>query len=112
MLFLSNNKIKQLPVDAFSSLILLNTLTLGQNEISIVESKSFGLLTKLTRVDLQQNNINAIDELFIDNTGVQNLILFNNSCVNKSISDTTAQRETMKIELNTCFKNFEDLKSK
>jgi len=111
-LFLNDNKIIELPANVFSSLQLLVYLTLGSNKINVIESKSFGSLPNLNGVEIQQNNITAIDKQFIENTGVTYLDANLNYCVNKTIKDSSPQRETMKNELKTCFENFESLNSK
>jgi len=124
------NQIKELPANIFKSLINLNQFTVSTNQISnlspklfeplqkltnllldsnnltIIHSDSFGVLPLLKQVHLQNNKINAIDEKFIDNTGVTYLDMRNNLCVNELISDSSLLRELMRSKLQKCFENY------
>lgn len=110
-LLLNDNKIVELPDDAFESLLGLVYLTLANNNISAINSSSFGPLQKLYSVNFKGNRINAIDEQFINKTGIAILVADRNICVNKTIEDETLEREVVKNELKDCFKNFENIKS-
>ena len=60
---------------------------------------------------MYSNQIDGIDERFIDNTGIDRFDVRFNLCVNKSIVDTSVSREAMRTNLQLCFENYEKIKS-
>jgi hypothetical protein len=63
----------------------------------------------LKRLEVYNNQINAIDEKLIDNSGLEWIDTRNNSCSSKEIADDSTNRDTMRAELRVCFENFENL---
>lgn len=106
---LSENQIEELPPNIFSYSQILNQISMFDNLIRVIHSNSFGVLPSLGYIRLQHNRINAIDELFINNTGISFMQLQNNLCVNMVISDETLERLTMRENLRKCFENFQNL---
>ncbi|CAG9798423.1 unnamed protein product [Chironomus riparius] len=87
----------------------LNVIYLHNNKLKITQSDPFRSLFKLKTIYLQQNQIEAIDEKVIDNTGVQRLDITNNLCANQNIFDNSTSRMSMRLALLNCFKKFDDL---
>lgn len=108
-LYLFANKIEELPVNVFSSLLKITGLYLFYNNLSVIHSNSFSFHPELGDVYLYDNQIKAIDERFIDNTGVKLINLERNLCADKSIRDPTVSREAMRAVLKTCFENYKNL---
>jgi Leucine-rich repeat (LRR) protein len=106
---LEGNLIEELPRNVFMSMTKLNTLTIYNNNLTVIRSDSFRDVNNLKTIDFKNNKIDAIDEKFIDSTGVQTLKMNNNLCVNQSITDNTVPRNAMRLALQKCFKNFDDL---
>jgi Leucine-rich repeat (LRR) protein len=103
------NRIEELPKAVFSSMFGLEQLNMNNNRLSIIHSDSFGILPSLTNASFVNNQINAIDEKFIDNTGLTNIDMRGNICANSNIIDTTPNRGNMKAALSVCFQNYEYL---
>ena len=108
-LYLYNNKIAYLPSRVFSHLKNLGMLSLYFNRLQIINSDSFGDLPNLKTVRLDINRIEAIDEAFFSNTGITYLNMTFNACANEYISDTTTSKYTMKLLLNQCIENYEEI---
>ena len=108
-LYLYSIQIEELPKDVFSSLKSLAWIRLDGNNLKVIHGDSFGILPNLTEVYLYNNQIDAIHEKFIDNTGVWRLDMRNNICV--SIIETSASREPMRSRLQKCFENYKILGS-
>ncbi|KAL7043567.1 hypothetical protein ACKWTF_001576 [Chironomus riparius] len=100
--------IKELPVNAFSSLQNLNTLYLNNNSFEVIYSNSFGNLSNLKNVRFDNNKINAIDRNFVTKTGVISLNMIGNNCSKENIFDNSTYRYSMLIMLSDCFKNFDE----
>jgi len=109
ILYLFANQIEELPKNVFSSLKELTLISLGRNKLKVIHSDSFGISPNLTEVYFGDNQINAIDVRFIDNTGVQQLDMTNNSCANANIFDNSTSRQSMRNTLQTCFNNYKTL---
>ena len=78
------------------------------NQLKVIHSESFGNLLNLSEAYLYDNQIDAIDEAFINNTGITQLDVRNNKCANTTIFDSSASRQTMRTELAKCFENYEN----
>jgi hypothetical protein len=63
----------------------------------------------LRNINLSGNRIDAIDENFIDFTGVNFLSVIGNVCVSRSITDTSVTRTVLRIELSVCIRNYNAL---
>ena len=111
VLYLEENLIEDLPANVFSNLKRLVELWLYGNKLKVIHGDSFGILPELKIVPLHNNQISAIDEGFVNNTGVVRIDIRNNLCVDKAIFDNTGPREAMRAELQQCFKNYETLVS-
>ena len=107
----NNNRIYELPKDIFTPLMSLETIELSNNKIKVISSNSFGILPKLTAINLYLNKINAIDEQFIDNTGVVDINLYGSKCYNTDFFDNSTTRDALFLELQNCFKNYEIIKT-
>lgn len=106
---LHENLVEELPRNVFSFMTNLATLYLFSNKLKIINSNSFSSHPYLTNVFIYTNQIDAIDEKFINNTAVSYLDARNNVCVSKSITDNTVARESMRAELQKCFENFDTI---
>lgn len=110
-LYLQDNQIFEIPSRIFVPLKNVNRIDVSKNLIRSIHADSFGVLLKLQNFIAQSNIIYAIDERFVSNTDVNTFDMRANLCANKSITDTTASRATMRNELNSCFINFNYLTS-
>ena len=108
-LYLFNNQISSIPEIAFSSLKNLTTLWLDNNRLQVIHSNSFGILPKLLTLTVFNNRIMAIDERFVDNTGINYIQMVGNVCTSKVVYDNSAERLEMRADLRVCFENFEEL---
>ena len=106
---LGGNLVEELPRNIFMSLKNLNRLHFYSNKFKVIHSGSFRGLSNLKTIDFDNNQIQAIDEEFIDHTGVERLDMINNFCVNQRIFDNSTTRMSMRLALQNCFKNFDDL---
>ena len=105
-LLLSQNKASELPRNMFSSLKKLVKLDLSFNNLKLIRSNSFGTLPNLSSISLKANQVEAIDEKIIDNTGLSNLNMLVNVCSSWNIEDTTASREEMRNKLTHCIDKY------
>lgn len=108
-LLLYSNEIEELPMNSFSSLKNLNFLGLDSNNIKIIHADSFGILPKLKGISFNDNLINAVDEKFIDNTGITYIYMDSNLCVNITIRNSSTSREEIIYALQNCFNNYLNL---
>jgi len=108
-LWLDYNQIEELPRNIFIPLKNLNMINLNENKFKVIQSDPFRGVANLKEIRIENNKIEAIDESFIDNTGVQRLQIGNNLCVSRNIFDNSTSRMSMRLALQTCFENFEDL---
>ncbi|CAG9798485.1 unnamed protein product [Chironomus riparius] len=104
-----SNLIVDLPADLFRELTDLETITLSNNNLTILHSDPFGYLPKLKYFSLINCQLEAIDENLIDNTGAIQLSLTDNFCVNETVIDNSATRYSMRIILSECFDNYANL---
>ncbi|KAL7043433.1 hypothetical protein ACKWTF_001496 [Chironomus riparius] len=111
-LYINGNKIRELPKDIFASLISLEIIELGENFLKIIYSNSFGTLPKLTTIYLQDNEINAIDEQLIDNTGLEDIKLIGNKCYSSDFFDNSTTRDALFLELHKCITNYEKIQNR
>ena len=107
LLYLENNLIDELPKNIFNDLRNLTSIWLDNNNLKIIHADSFGFLPNLKAINLHNNKVEAIDDRFINNTGVATLNLINNKCYSNIIIDITPQRLFMRTALRECFKNYE-----
>ena len=98
------NEISDLPANAFVPLKNLQQLSLRNNRLTTIHSDSFGVHNNLTIVWLECNEMNAIDEKFIDNSALSYLDMGNNIC-SQSVLEYSNKTE-MKAELRKCFENY------
>lgn len=101
------NEISDFPVGVFTQLKELQAFGIENNKLTKISSDSFGVHKKLTTLYFQNNDINAIDPKFIDNTAISHLNMKNNICdklVSKSMSE-------VKLNLKKCFDNYKSTKS-
>jgi len=99
---LNRNKIQELPKNIFVRLENLRELILYGNQLTTIHADSFGIHKRLFRVDLSTNKINAIDEKFIEDTGVKSILMYENVCSKEVIEGINKIKE----KLSTCFKNY------
>jgi len=90
----------------FDPLVQLKYLYLNNNQLKVIHSESFGNLSNLTEAYFYNNQIDAIDEAFINNTGITRMDVRNNTCANVNILDTTPSRDSMRAALAKCFENW------
>lgn len=109
VLYLYSNQLEELPQNLFSPLKDLKTLWIDRNKLKVISSSSFSIHPKLTRFDAEYNQINAIDEKFIDNVAVTRLDMSGNVCANTVITDNSASRDSMRAALRVCFENYQKL---
>lgn len=108
VLSLYHNNLQELPSNVFINLESLIAINLAINELKVIHSDSFGYLINLKTLIIHSNLLNAIDERFIDNTGIENLQLYTNVCISKNVFDNSTSRQLMRSELHTCLDNFKD----
>ena len=106
---LDSNQIEELPEGVFRSLKKLEKISLDRNDLRIIHADSFGISPNLNEVSLDNNQIYAIDERFIDNTGVQRLNMQNNECRRFDIFDDSPSRELLRNQLQRCFESYKNL---
>ncbi|KAL7043457.1 hypothetical protein ACKWTF_001515 [Chironomus riparius] len=104
-----SNLIEELPKNVFSSLKKMTSLNIDANRLKIIHADSFGVLPSFTQINLSYNQIYAVDEKFIDKTGLKLIAIGYNLCVNSTIFDNTATRDEMRYSLQYCFNNYQNL---
>ena len=87
----------------------LKEIALDQNKFKVINSDWFGILPNLESIYLIMNQIYAIDEKLLNNTGVTNIDMRRNICADKNILDPSDSKEIMRLELRQCFENYENL---
>jgi len=102
VLFLSDNEISDLPAGVFAPLKNPKELGLHRNKLTTIHSASFGH-NKLSRVYLDDNKINAIDEKLVDITAVSFINITNNVCSQSAFKSNTE----IKTNLRKCFDNYQ-----
>lgn len=105
-LSLYHNSLQELPLNVFNNLDSIIRINLAINTLKVIHSDSFGYLVNLKTVYFFFNLINAIDEKFIDNTGVESLEMTNNECINANVFDNSTSRQLMRSVLQTCLDNY------
>ena len=109
-LYLENNKIEELPKHVFSSLKTNVFIALNNNRLSVIHADSIGFSINLSFVIFTENQINAIDEIFIDNNpALFSISMLDNLCASVTIFDNSISRQSMREQLQTCFENYETL---
>ncbi|CAG9798446.1 unnamed protein product [Chironomus riparius] len=103
------NKIEELPKEVFKNMTALEQLVMNYNRLGVIHSNSFGIHSMLTNASFVNNQIYAIDERFIDNTGLINIDMRGNICANTNIFDNSPNRDSMRAELKNCFQKYADL---
>ena len=107
------NEISDLPANVFTPLKKLRSLGLRSNKLTTIHSDSFNVHNNLTRVSLDCNEINAIDENFIDNAALSFIDMRNNTCSQAELSKTGSTNEfiiEIKSSLRKCFDNYQPRK--
>lgn len=107
-LVLDRNSINSLDAGAFDIFQELFYVNLNFNQLTVMDSLSFGRsLRTLTSFNAIGNQINAIDPQIFDNVeSLQNLILLNNVCVQRSFTSVMSNLDYVRQELAGCFENF------
>ncbi|XP_070489948.1 insulin-like growth factor-binding protein complex acid labile subunit [Chironomus tepperi] len=108
---ISGNKFEVLPKNIFTPLKNIWKIYFSDNRLTVINSNSFGPLPTLQNVIFSKNKINAIDEKFINDTGIVYMMMDNNVCSTElMISDhNDPLKMTMRRYLKTCFENFKYL---
>lgn len=112
VIYFSTSDIEELPKGIFSSLVNLQVFFLRLSKLKVINSDSFGYLPMLKTANLDGNQIDAIDERFINDTAVNYIDLEDNKCLDKIVQDNSESRAEMRYQLRTCFRNFENLPGK
>lgn len=105
-LSLNSNLIENLPKNIFAPLNSLKTLMMESNKLKIINSDAFSIKPNLTNFYFFNNQINSIDRRLLDMVGVTAIDMRTNICANKTITDTTVTKDTMRAELKKCFDNY------
>ncbi|KAL7013754.1 hypothetical protein ACKWTF_015562 [Chironomus riparius] len=106
-LSITSCKIHKIPDNSFNDLKKLENLSLAENMLKIICADSFGILPNLKHIDFSFNEITAIDEVLIDNTGVVTMDMRGNGCANdKSEGSAANSKETLKEMLKKCTENY------
>ncbi|XP_070499857.1 uncharacterized protein [Chironomus tepperi] len=106
MLKLANNDIYELPGGVFGSLKYLATLDMTNNQLQVISSTSFYFHPDLRTVRFGQNQINSIDEKFLDVVNVTQLNMEQNICADGFWNDDSETKELFRTELRVCFENY------
>lgn len=130
---INKNKISKLRMEWFEDMKILRALWIGENfiekfqknifaplknllwfysetnKLSVIQADSFGTHPNLKIISFANNQITAIDEQFIDNTGVTDFAMVGNICSDANITDTSTTRDFMRTELRQCFENYNNL---
>lgn len=101
--------IEELPANIFSPLVRMDTLWILESSLKILHSESFGDLPNLKIAHFNFNQINAIDERLIDNTGIVEVFMPGNVCFGGMVNDGTPTRSHLREVLARCFENYEIL---
>ncbi|KAL7015349.1 hypothetical protein ACKWTF_016409 [Chironomus riparius] len=97
------NGIIDLPEKIFSTLSNLDELKLWQNQLSTIHSDSFGTYNNQILIDLEDNNIYAIDPSLIGYLDSLRLYMDGNVCYQGDLEN----KSEMFQELNECVENYE-----
>ncbi|KAL7043456.1 hypothetical protein ACKWTF_001514 [Chironomus riparius] len=103
-LYLQSTQIEELPKNVFRHLKSLSTLSLSYNKLKVIHS--LGFLPNLTEIELSDNQLQAVDEKLIDNTGVNRFSFGGNLCANFVITDNSASRALLRSGLQNCFNKY------
>lgn len=106
---LERNSIVDIPDGAFTS-GELSFIDISHNKLKAVRSKWFSsaAMKSLTNVDVESNEINAIDSVFFDTaTNVNTLSATKNKCyTGPNINDFRDKRASYLADFKTCINNF------
>lgn len=75
-LYMASNFITDIPKNAFVNLQNLDSFSVASNNIKMIHADSFGFLPNLKYINVDNNQVNAVDENLIDYTGVSLILLF------------------------------------
>ncbi|KAL7043576.1 hypothetical protein ACKWTF_001584 [Chironomus riparius] len=106
---LDDNQFEELPANIFNSFTNLKEIGLNQNKFKVIHSDWFGILPNLQSIYLYTNQIIAIDEKLLDNTGLNELYVLRNVCADKNVHDYSDSKELLRSEFKQCFENYENL---
>lgn len=90
----------------FTSLVNLFYISMNGNILRNISSSAYEFRPNLKIARFVNNQISAIDEKFIENTGINYIDLTGNLCINRLITDGSASRSQIKQLLKACFDNF------
>jgi Leucine-rich repeat (LRR) protein len=99
---LNSNQISDLPSAIFNDLRSLKQFHIQQNKLTIIHADSFPVNIQIDMVSFAKNQINAIDEYFIDICGVGSLKMGGNVCDKTSL----IKNKDMSKKLKTCYENY------
>lgn len=108
-LILNSNQIEELPENVFTTLKSLYQIELNENRLRVVNSNSFPVQRRLQRINLGSNQVDAFDEMILDNTSLDTLNMESNICANASIVDYSFTRQSMRSIMRQCFENFKNI---
>lgn len=113
LISMTHNKIKEIPENAFNSSNLV-VLRINSNDLSVLNSTSFGDLSSLEVIYAKQNRIQSIDEKIFKQT--KDLRIFSmdteNTCAGEILESFIVNRDANLAALKSCFDSFEGVKSK
>jgi len=99
---LNSNQISDLLTAVFQNLRNLKQLYIQQNKLTIIHADSFPENIHIDIVSFTKNQIDAIDEYFIENCGVGTLKMGGNICD----KTTSIKNKDMKKKLERCYENY------
>ncbi|CAH1733773.1 unnamed protein product [Chironomus riparius] len=99
---LNSNEIFDLPAGIFNDLKSLKQFYIQQNKLTIIHADSFPQNIQLDIVSFSKNQIEAIDELFIERCGVSSIKMGGNICDRSNL----IKNRDIKKRLNACFEGY------
>ena len=103
---LADNQILELPKNMFVNLQKLPLIWLDNNKLSVIHSDSFGVNMNFEHIYVQNNSINAIDERFVNNTGITKFDMTGNVCSQEDVNN----RFQLKDAFQNCYDNYKPRK--
>ncbi|CAG9801219.1 unnamed protein product [Chironomus riparius] len=102
------NHINELQEGVFAAFRAILEIDLWGSNLKTVNRNAFGNIQNLTYFDLDDNNINAVDERFLNEAFPLSFFYFrNNLCASDWFYDFAANREQLMPRFSTCTRNFE-----